>query len=67
MILAAPECGMGQDHPKRCERCGTPIVLELTFERKGPQVLRCFKCDEIDPLKLPANMGWIEGELRPPK
>jgi hypothetical protein len=31
MILAAPECGMGQDHPKRCERCGTPMVLELTF------------------------------------
>jgi hypothetical protein len=43
------------------------MVLELTFERKRPRVLRCFKCDEIDPLKLPANMGWIEGELRPPK
>ena len=67
MILAAPKCVMRQDHSKRCERCGTPMVLELTFERKGPRVLRCVKCDEIDPLKLPTNMGWIGGELRPPK
>jgi hypothetical protein len=43
------------------------MVLELTFERKGPRVLRSVKCDEIDPLKLPAILGWIEGELRPPK
>lgn len=67
MILAAPECVMGQDQPKRCQRCETPMVLELTFERKGPRVLRSVKCDEIDPLKLPAILGWIEGELRPPK
>ena len=66
MILAAPECVMGQDD-KRCKRCGAVMVLELTFERKGPRVLRCVKCDDIDPLKLPAIMGWFEGELRPPK
>ena len=59
---------MGRDdHPKRCERCGTPMVLVLTFERKAPRVIRCVKCDEIDPLRLPANLGWIGGELRPPK
>jgi hypothetical protein len=59
---------MGQDHQlKRCKRCGAVMVLELTLERKGPGVLRCVKCDEIDPLKLPTNMGWIAGELRPPK
>jgi hypothetical protein len=43
------------------------MVLEAAFERKGPRVLRCVKCDEIDPLKLPTNLGWIGGELRPPK
>ena len=65
IILAAPQCVMGQDY-KRCKRCGAATVLELTFEGK-PRTPRCVKCDEIDPLKLPANMGWIEGELRPPK
>jgi hypothetical protein len=46
--------------------CGAVMALELTFERKGTRVLRCVKCDETDPLKIPANMRWIDGELRPP-
>jgi hypothetical protein len=52
---------------KRCRRCGAAMLLALTFDRKEPQVLRCVKCDDIDPLKLPAMLGWLAGELRPPK
>jgi hypothetical protein len=76
--MAAPKYLMGEDHNmgedqnmghdhKRCRRCGTAMLLEVTFDRKEPQVLRCVKCDDVDPLKLPAMLGWIAGELRPPK
>ena len=58
---------MGQAYPfERCT-CGTLMVLVPPTGRKGPRVLRCVNCDEIDPLKLPTNLAWIDGELRSPK
>jgi hypothetical protein len=59
---------MGQAYPtERCEQCGTLKVLVLPADGKGPRALRCLACDKLDPIKLPANVGWIEGELRPPR
>lgn len=39
----------------------------LPADGNGPRALRCLACDKFDPIKLPANVGWIEGELRPLK
>jgi hypothetical protein len=59
---------MGQAYPKeRCEQCGSLKVLVLPADGKGPRALRCVACDKLDPIKLRANVGWIEGELRPPR
>jgi phage FluMu protein Com len=59
---------MGQAYlTERCEQCGTLKVLVMATDGKGPRALRCLACDNLVPIKLPANAGWIEGELRPPR
>jgi hypothetical protein len=60
--------GVRQAHSsKRCEYCHRQKVLLIPVDGGGARELRCIQCDEIDPLKLPSNTGWIDGELRPPK
>jgi hypothetical protein len=59
---------MRQAHPTgKCGRCGRQKVLLLPANGERGRELRCVNCDEIDPLKLPSNTGWIDGELRPPR
>jgi len=61
--------GIGQPYLlRRCRHCGKPLVqTSATDDDYGSRALRCVDCDQIDPLKLPANKAWIEGELRPPR
>jgi hypothetical protein len=40
-------------------------VIVKPIDGKGP--LRCPKCNDLDPLRLAAVAGWMDGELRPPK
>jgi hypothetical protein len=60
---------MAQANPlKRCGHCGKPMVqTALPGDEHDLRALRCVDCDQIDPLKLPANKAWTEGELRPPR
>jgi hypothetical protein len=30
-------------------------------------MLQCFECDRPDPIKIDKVMGWLRGELQPPK
>jgi hypothetical protein len=41
----------------RCPQCGSLMRLAL----------RCEQCDRLDPLKADEVIGWLKGELRPPK
>jgi hypothetical protein len=34
---------------------------------KGPRMFQCFECDQPDPIKTDKVMGWLKGELQPPK
>ena len=34
---------------------------------KGPRSLRCEQCSRPDPLRTPETIGWLKGELQPPK
>jgi hypothetical protein len=61
---------MGQVFPSttvRCERCDALKVIVKPIDGKGPRALRCPKCNDLDPMLLPAIAGWMDGELRPPK
>ncbi len=39
----------------------------VTFRREGPRMFQCFECDQPDPIKTDKAMGWLKGELQPPK
>jgi hypothetical protein len=53
---------------KRCRHCGKPMVQATApVDKHDSRDLNCVDCDEIDPSELRANIGWIEGELRPPR
>jgi hypothetical protein len=41
--------------------------LALSPGDRGLRSLRCEQCDRLDPLKADDVIGWLEGELRPPK
>jgi hypothetical protein len=50
---------MGQVFPSatvRCERCDALKVIVKPIDGKGPRALRCPKCNDLDPMLLPA--GW---------
>jgi hypothetical protein len=67
-IGLASNYNMGQSNSSaRCEHCGGFMVLVLPVDGKGPGVVRCLECDQIDPLKLPSIAAWLVGELRPPR
>jgi hypothetical protein len=61
---------MGQVFPSAavgCERCDALKVIVKPIDGKGPSAVRCPKCNDLDPMLLPAIAGWMDGELRPPK
>ena len=51
----------------RCPQCGSLMRLALAPGGRGPRSLRCEQCDRLDPLKADEVIGWLKGELRPPK
>jgi hypothetical protein len=42
------------------------MILALPPGGKGPRTFQCFECERPDPLKTGA-IGWLKGELQPPK
>jgi hypothetical protein len=65
---AASNSSMGRSYSsERCKHCGGSMVLVMPADGKGPGALRCWECDQIDPLQLPWSTAWFVGELRPPK
>jgi hypothetical protein len=58
---------MGQAEKPKCSRCGQCLTLELPPDGKGRHTFQCFDCDVPDPLKADKVMGWLKGELQPPK
>ena len=44
-----------------------PETLALPPRGKGKRTFQCFDCDRPDPLTTEKTMGWLMGELRPPK
>ena len=65
---AASGCSMGRSYSsERCEHCGASMVLVMPADGKRPVALRCWECDQIDPLQLPWTTAWLVGEPRPPK
>jgi hypothetical protein len=51
----------------KCPQCGSLMRLALAPGGRGPRSLRCEQCDRLDPLKTDEVIGWLKGELRPPK
>jgi hypothetical protein len=42
-------------------------MLALPPGGKGPRTFQCLDCDRPDPLKTDEVIGWLNGELQPPK
>jgi hypothetical protein len=60
-------CSMGQAERPTCPNCGAHLILALPLGGDGPRTFQCFECDRPDPLKTQKAMGWVKGELHPPK
>jgi hypothetical protein len=58
---------MGQAERPACPRCGAYLILALPPGGKGPRAFQCFDCDRPDPLRTEQAVGWLKGELQPPK
>ena len=43
------------------------LILALPPGGKGQRTFQCFECDGLDPLKTDKVMGWLKGELQPPR
>ena len=43
------------------------MILALPPGGKGPRTFQCLECDGQDPLKTDEIIGWLKGELQPPK
>ena len=56
---------MGQTKRPTCSNCGAYLVLASVGN--GKPTAKCFACDGPDPLKTDKTIGWLKGELRPPK
>jgi DNA-directed RNA polymerase subunit RPC12/RpoP len=50
-----------------CPRCGSPIIFTLLPDGKGPRTIQCPECSRFDPIKSERVVGWLQGELQPPK
>jgi DNA-directed RNA polymerase subunit M/transcription elongation factor TFIIS len=52
---------------KPCPKCGKPMIV-LSANDKKVAVLKCLRCDNIDPLKEPQLEGWTRSNaLRQPR
>ncbi len=59
---------MGQAERLRCPTCGAYLILVGSpSDGRGLRMLQCFECDRPDPIKIDKVMGWLRGELQPPK
>jgi hypothetical protein len=59
---------MGQAERLRCAKCGACLILVVSpSDGKGPRMFQCFECDRPDPIKTDKVLGWLKGELQPPK
>ena len=58
---------MGQAERPTCPNCGAHLILALPPGGDGPRTFQCFECDRPDPLKTEKAMGWVRGELHPPR
>ena len=59
---------MGQVERLRCPKCGAYLMLVAApSDGRGPRMFQCFECDLPDPIKTDKVMGWLKGELQPPK
>ncbi len=58
---------MGQAERPTCPHCGAFMILAPPRDGKGQPTFQCLECDGLDPLKTDKVMGWLKGELQPPK
>ena len=59
---------MGQADRLGCPKCGAYLILVASpSDGKEPHMFQCFECDQPDPIKTDKVMGWLKGELQPPK
>jgi hypothetical protein len=66
--LAAKLALMGQAGRLRCPTCGAYLILVASpSDGKGLRMFQCLECDRPDPIKTDKVMGWLRGELQPPK
>jgi len=56
---------MGQTKRPTCPSCGAYLVL--ASGDNGKPATQCFACDGPDPMKTDKTIGWLKGELQPPK
>jgi hypothetical protein len=55
---------MGQAERLRCPKCGAYLILVASpSDGKGPRMFQY----RPDPIKTDKVMGWLKGELQPPK
>jgi len=43
------------------------MILAPPRDGKRQPTFQCLECDGLDPLKTDKVMGWLKGELQPPK
>jgi hypothetical protein len=58
---------MGQAERPTCRNCGAYLTLALLPDGKGKRTFQCIDCNGPDPLKTDKAIGWLKGELQPPK
>jgi hypothetical protein len=58
---------MGQSERPICPSCGAFLILALPPGGKGKRTLQCMDCEGPDPLETEQVVGWLKGELQPPK
>jgi hypothetical protein len=58
---------MGHANRLTCPGCGANMILALPPGGKGQHTFQCLDCDRLDPLKSKTAMGWLKGELQPPR
>jgi len=54
-------------HTRTCPGCGALLILALPPGGNGKRTFQCLDCERPDPLKTDQAIGWLKGELQPPK
>ena len=57
----------GQGRPSDVPLLRGTLDSGATPDGKGPRKLRCFDCEQPDPIRTEKVTGWLKGELQPPK